>query len=167
MSHRIDRSSDHRSDHRSDVTTLFYDADCPVCSLEMDHLRERNHAGRLAFVDIGAPGFDPSPYGATLAEMNAEIHALLPDGSVLRGVPVLRLAYDAVGLGWMMGFTGWTPWRGAFDAAYRVFARHRLPISRTAAPLIRGLRALRARRMARRMQQCSSGACDVEPPQGR
>lgn len=149
-----------------DVTTLFYDASCPVCSLEMDHLRERNHAGRLAFVDIAAPGFDPSPYGATLAEMNDEIHALLPDGRVIRGVPVLRLAYDAVGLGWMMGFTGWAPWRGAFDHAYRVFARYRQPISRAAAPLIHRIRAARARRMARRMQQCGSGACSVHRASG-
>src|SRR5262245_25248882 len=38
--------------------TLFYDASCPVCALEMDHLRERDIEGRLIFVDIGAPGFD-------------------------------------------------------------------------------------------------------------
>lgn len=149
------------------VTTLFYDAACPVCSLEMDHLRERDRAGRLAFVDISAPGFDPMPFGATLAEMDAEIHALLPDGRVIRGVPVLRLAYDAVGLGWAMSFTGWAPWRGAFDAAYRTFARHRRPISRAAAPLIDGIRALRARRIASRMQRCSAGACDLDAADDR
>ena len=36
--------------------TLLYDASCPVCSLEMDHLRARNLAGTLAFIDMSVAG---------------------------------------------------------------------------------------------------------------
>jgi len=144
--------------------TLFYDAGCPVCALEMDHLRERDRSGRLVFVDIAAPGFDPAPYGVSLADMNAEIHGLCADGRLTRGVAVLRLAYDAVGLGWVLRPTGW-PWaRPLFDRAYRVFARHRQLISRVAAPLIHGLRQARARQTAKRMRACRDGACRM--PQG-
>ena len=135
--------------------TLLYDAGCAVCSLEMDHLRERDHDGKLRFVDISAPGFDAAPLGATLAALDAEIHGVLPDGSVIRGVPVLRLAYEAVGLGWVTRPTGWAPLQPMFDAGYRVFARHRRFISLVAAPLIN---AVRAQRMARRMNECASGA---------
>ena len=141
--------------------TLLYDGTCPVCSLEMDHLRARDLAGRLVFVDIAQPGFDPARYGASLAAMDAEIHGVLPDGSLLRGVGVLRLAYAAVGLGWVLRPTGWGPLRPLADAGYRVFARHRRTISRLAAPLIDGVRAARARRTAERMQACASGACDI------
>jgi predicted DCC family thiol-disulfide oxidoreductase YuxK len=149
--------------------TLFYDAACPVCSLEMDHLRERDAAERLVFVDIGAPGFDAAAHGATLQAMNAEIHAKRPDGSMLKGVEVLRLAYEAVGLGWVLRASTWPVLQPAFEIAYRTFARHRIDISRAAAPLIRSLRTLRARRMAQRMRECSAGACatdrraDVDP----
>jgi hypothetical protein len=80
---------------------------------------------------------------------------------VLRGVEVLRLAYAAVGLGWVMRPTGWTPLRPLFDAGYRVFARHRRSISRAAAPLIDAVRAARARRTAQRMRDCAAGACDL------
>lgn len=139
--------------------TLLYDAGCPVCALEMDHLRARNDAGRLVFVDIGAPGFDPVPYGSTLEAMNAEIHALRADGQVMRGVQVLRLAYEAVGLGWVMRPVGFGPLRGVSERAYRAFARNRHTISRAAAPLIHVLRAWRARRALRAMQRCASGAC--------
>ena len=142
--------------------TLFYDAACPVCSLEMDHLRERDVAGRLIFVDIGAPGFDAAAHGATLQAMNAEIHAKRPDGSMLKGVEVLRLAYDAVGLGWVLRASAWPLLRPAFDVAYRGFARHRIAISRVAAPLIRSLRDLRARRTVHRMRECSTGACTTD-----
>ena len=142
--------------------TLFYDGACPVCSLEMDHLRERSRDGRLVFVDIAAPGFDAARYGATLDAMNAEIHGLLPDGSMLRGVEVLRRAYAAAGLGWVLQPTGWAPFAPLAEAAYRLFARHRRRISRCAAPLIHAVRARRAERTMRRMARCRGGACEVD-----
>ena len=113
--------------------TLFYDAACPVCSLEMDHLREHNRDGR--------------PYAIAGARAD-------------RGVEVLRLAYAAAGLGWVLQPTGWAPLRPLFDAGYRVFARHRRAISRAAAPLIDSVRAARARRMTQRMRDCAAGACE-------
>ena len=144
--------------------TLFYDAACPVCSLEMDELRARDRAGRLVFVDISAPGFDASAHGATWAQMDAQIHALRPDGSLVRGVEVLRLAYAAVGLGWVLQPTGWAPLRPLFDAGYRVFARHRRAISRLAAPLIDRTRERRAQRVASGMQACAGGHCARSEP---
>jgi predicted DCC family thiol-disulfide oxidoreductase YuxK len=149
-------------DHKTYPLTLFYDAGCPVCSLEMDHLRERNRDGRLVFVDISAPGFDPAPYGVTWAAMDAQIHGLTAGGSMMRGVQVLRLAYQAAGLGWVLRPVGWTPLRPLAEAGYRVFARHRRTLSRFAAPLIDGIRAARANRMAERMRDCRSGACEVD-----
>lgn len=147
--------------------TLLYDAACPVCALEMDHLRARNGEGRLAFVDIAQPGFDPAPYGATLAAMDAEIHGVWADGAPVRGLEALRLAYAAVGLGWVLRPTGLAPLRPLFDAGYRLFARHRRPISRAAAPLINALRRHRARQVAARMARCRGGLCtrpqDTEP----
>jgi predicted DCC family thiol-disulfide oxidoreductase YuxK len=139
--------------------TLLYDANCSVCALEMDHLRERTEVGKLVFVDIGAEGFDPAPYGASFEAMDAEIHGVLPDGSVIKGVEVLRLAYAAAGLGWVLRPTGWAPLRPFFDMGYRVFARHRRRISRTAAPVIDAVRAMRARRTVHRMNECANGAC--------
>ncbi len=141
--------------------TLFYDAACPVCALEMDHLRERDVDHKLAFVDIGAAGFDPAPFGVTWAQMDAQIHAMRPDGSMVRGVEALRLAYAGAGLGWVLRPTGWAPLKPWFDLGYRVFARHRRSISRAAAPLIDAVRAARAARITSRMQQCSAGACSA------
>lgn len=140
--------------------TLFYDAACPVCSLEMDHLRERDRSHRLGFVDISAAGFDPSPWGVSASALDAEIHGLCADGTMLRGVEVLRLAYAAAGLGWVLRPTGWAPLKPLFDLGYRVFARHRREVSRAAAPLIARLRARRAKQTAECMRRCSSGACD-------
>lgn len=138
--------------------TLLYDAACPVCSLEMDHLRERDAAGRLTFVDIAAPGFDAAAYGATYAALDAELHGVWADGTVVKGLATLRAAYAAVGLGWVLRPTGLAPVRPVFDLAYRLFARYRRPISRVAAPLID---TVRARRTLARMARCRGGACDI------
>ena len=143
--------------------TLYYDAACPVCALEMDHLRERDAAQRLRFVDIAAPGFDAAALGLDLAALDAELHGRWADGSTVTGMAALRAAYDAAGLGWVLRPTGFGPLRPAFDAAYRLFAQHRRRISHAAAPVIEAVRSLRARRTSRRMADCRSGACSVAP----
>ena len=125
---------------------VFYDASCPVCALEMDQLRARDADGKLVLVDMSAPGFDAACHGFAHADLDAAIHAVRPDGSIVRGMPVLRLAYAAAGLGWLLRPTAVGPLRPVFDAAYRVFARHRKSISRALAPAIAALRARRERR---------------------
>ena len=139
--------------------TLLFDGRCPVCTLEMDHLRERDTAHRLRLIDFTLPGFDPAPWGSTLEAMNAEIHGYTADGRELRGMAALRLAYAAVDLGWVLRPTGIGPLRALFDLGYRGFARHRRTISRLAAPLIEVVRLHRARAALQRMATCREGAC--------
>jgi len=141
--------------------TLYYDAACSVCALEMDHLRARDAAQRLRFVDIAAPGFDAAALGLELAALDAELHGRWADGRTVVGMAALRAAYAAAGLGWVLRPTGFAPLRPGFDAAYRLFAQHRRRISRVAAPGIEAVRSLRARRALGRMAACRSGACAV------
>ena len=124
--------------------TIFYDASCPVCALEMDQLGARDTTGRLVLVDMSAPGFDARCHGFSHAELDSAIHAVRPDGSIVRGMAVLRLAYAAAGLGWLLRPSAIGPLRPAFDAAYRVFARHRKSISRALGPAITAVRGRRA-----------------------
>lgn len=138
--------------------TLFYDAACPVCNLEMDNLKARNTGGQLRFVDISHPAFDPAPLGLSLQALNGLLHAQRPDGSLVVGVEVFRLAYGAVGLGRWTAPTQWrwvAPW---IDQAYAVFARNRYGISRATMPLLQWLRRYRARRRVARIEQASQQA---------
>ena len=61
---------------------------------------------------------------------------------------MLRLAYAAAGLGWLLRPSAFGPLRPAFDAAYRVFARHRKSISRALAPAINAVRDRREKKEA-------------------
>lgn len=136
--------------------TLLYDGKCPVCSLEMDELRARDGDQRLRFEDISVPGFDAAPWGATAAELDALLHAVDAQGRTWRGVPALRLAYSAVGLGRFWAPTAWPLLAPLFDGGYAWFAQNRRGISRAAAPLIEHIAAVRA---TRRMQRCADGRC--------
>jgi predicted DCC family thiol-disulfide oxidoreductase YuxK len=109
---------------------LLYDGACPLCLREVRFLQRRNHAGRLAFEDITAPGFDPATYGTTHAELMGVMHGVYPDGRVVRRVAVFREAYRAVGLGWLLAPTAWPGVSWIADRAYGVFARNRLRIGK-------------------------------------
>lgn len=145
--------------------TLLYDGACPVCTLEMDNLKARNADNLLRFIDISVPGFDASPYGASIAEMNALIHARRADGTLVIGVEVFRLAYGAVGLGRWVAPTGWPLLKPLFDAAYAVFARHRYFFSGWMTPAINWIASRRIKENARRAllasQACKEGRCEL------
>jgi len=112
--------------------TLYFDGLCPLCVREAAWLRGRDRHGRLRFVDIAAPGFDPAtaipghPLEAT--DFAARIHGLHPDGRLATGVEVFREAYRRIGLGWLLAPTGWPLVRPLADAGYRCFARNRIRI---------------------------------------
>ena len=119
-----------------DALTIFCDASCPVCSLEVELLSRRDRDARLSWIDISAPGFDAAAHGFSQGELDAVIHAVRADGSVVRGLDVLRLAYGAAGLGWLAEATRRPVLKAMSDAGYRFFARHRHTISRVLAPML-------------------------------
>ncbi|NIF55091.1 DUF393 domain-containing protein [Burkholderia sp. Ax-1724] len=112
--------------------TLYIDGNCPLCVAEAKRLRAWDRHGRLAFVDIAQPDFDPVPLGTDLAALNRQIHAWTADGRCLIGIDTLVAAYAAVGKGWMVAPLRVPMLRPFFRAAYRAFARNRMRLSRWA-----------------------------------
>ena len=107
--------------------TLFFDGACPMCRAEMASLRGRDAAGRLRYADVRAPGF-AAPDGTTLNAMLISIHARTADGRLVTGTETLRLAYRAIGLGWLLAPTGWPPLRRVSERAYLWAARNRFAL---------------------------------------
>ena len=130
--------------------TLFFDGRCPVCRAEMQSLRQRDAAGRLRFEDIRADGF-VLPHGTTLEHMLNTLHGRTAGDRLVVGVETLRLAYGAVGLGWLVAPTAWPLLRGASERAYLWFARHRFSM-----PAWLGLAALGGRS---RRAHCDDSTC--------
>ncbi|MBT8446733.1 MAG: DUF393 domain-containing protein [Gammaproteobacteria bacterium] len=105
--------------------TIYYDGDCPICALEIRNLRRLDDDGRLDFVDVTAPAFDAASSGKTREELLARMHARRADGSIETGMQVFRGAYERVGKGWMVRWTGWPGVRQVFDWLYLRFANNR------------------------------------------
>jgi len=110
--------------------TLLYDSKCPFCKLEVEWLQKRDGKGRLGAIDIAAEGFDAAHFGLSNELVHARLHGVQADGTVLEGMPAIRAAWRAAGLGWVMAPTGWPVLRWFADLGYIVFARYRVPLGR-------------------------------------
>ncbi|MDR7268491.1 putative DCC family thiol-disulfide oxidoreductase YuxK [Pelomonas saccharophila] len=128
--------------NQSQIHTVYYDGACPLCRGEMALLMARNGAGLLEFIDIAAPGFDPTPLGVSLDAMLKLIHVRRPDGGWLIGIPAFEVIYAATGF---PGIARWLrrPWFAALAArAYPWLVKHRYQMPHN---LVRGLFRLQER----------------------
>ncbi|HIK16598.1 MAG TPA: DUF393 domain-containing protein [Leptolyngbyaceae cyanobacterium M33_DOE_097] len=134
---------------------LLYDGECPLCLREVDFLKRRD-AGRglVVFVDIADPAYEPMANGGVDFETAmGRIHAVLPDGSVIKNVAVFRQIYEVLGLGWVYAITK-LPIIGAIaDFVYGIWANLRLKV--TGRPDLQTL--VRQRKAA-----CSSDRCRLD-----
>jgi predicted DCC family thiol-disulfide oxidoreductase YuxK len=69
--------------------------------------RRKEHGGRLVFVDISTPDFDPTPYGTTLPEFMYEMHAIDRSGEVYCGIEAFRAIWQAFPASTLYGVLGW------------------------------------------------------------
>ena len=110
--------------------TLLFDSECPFCKLEVEWLQRRDRRGLLHAIDIAAADFDAGRFGLTKERVHARLHGITADGTVIEGMPAIRAAWRAAGLGWVMAPTGWPVLRWFCDLGYLVFARYRVPLGR-------------------------------------
>lgn len=137
---------------------LLYDGECPLCVREVNFLQRRD-AGRglVAFVDIAADDYTPAAHGGVDFETAmGRIHAVLPDGTVIKNVEVFRRVYDVLGIGWIYAITK-LPVVGAIaDKLYELWADWRLAL--TGRPDLATIMAERQKRL-----DCSTeGRCQLE-----
>jgi predicted DCC family thiol-disulfide oxidoreductase YuxK len=128
---------------------MLYDSLCPMCRWEVAQLRKRDVSGRLQFEDITSPDFDPSRYGLTMRDVVGTMHAVLPDGTVLRGVEVFSGAYRAVGLSRLATLIEFRPLRPLVKLVYRLFATIRPRLSAFEPGMAAG-------------DSCETGTCRVD-----
>ncbi len=108
---------------------ILYDGNCPICRRKVAFLKKRDRKGKLRFSDIREAEGLPKQTGIPMEQLEKQIHAVLPDGTVIRRMDVIRAAYREVGLGWLAAPTGWPILRPCFDALYGLVAKYRLAIS--------------------------------------
>lgn len=119
------------SDSPSWQIELLYDGECPLCVREVNFLKQRDaDRGLVAFVDIADPAYRPADHaGVDFETAMGRIHAVLPDGTVIKNVEVFRRVYEILGMGWIYAVTR-LPIVGALaDALYGIWADWRLRLT--------------------------------------
>lgn len=139
--------------------TIYYDASCPLCNGEMTNLMLRNTEGLLVFVDASPADFVSPIAGTTRHELMNMIHAVRADGQVVKGVEVFRLAYGAVGLGWVTAPTALPGLRQLADLAYPWVVRNRYGFPRRLVALLFEGPTRRAAEQAARRARCNADTC--------
>ena len=110
---------------------LLYDGECPLCMREVRFLQKRD-AGRglVEFVDIASDDYSPQQHGGIDYETAmGRIHAVLPDGTVVKDIEVFRRVYEVLGMGWVYALTK-IPLIGAIaNWIYGIWAKFRLVLT--------------------------------------
>lgn len=110
---------------------LLYDGECPLCVREVNFLTKKD-AGRgiVKFVDISSLDYDPQDNaGIDFATAMGVIHAILPDGTIVKNVEVFRQVYEQLGMGWVYGITKIKIIGAIADWLYKIWADWRLKIT--------------------------------------
>lgn len=110
---------------------LLYDSECPLCMREVNFLRKRDaNRGLVEFVDIADENYHPAANGGVEFETAmGRIHAILPDGTIVKNVEVFRRVYEILGMGWIYAATK-LPIIGAIaNRLYGIWADWRLALT--------------------------------------
>jgi predicted DCC family thiol-disulfide oxidoreductase YuxK len=132
---------------------LLYDGLCPLCMREVNFLQRRD-AGRgiVAFVDIADLDYDPEAHGGVeFEDAMGRIHAVLPDGTVIRDVAVFRRVYEELGMGWIYAATQWPIVGAIANQLYTLWAKLRLRL--TGRPTLEEIVADRQKNLEAKVQQ--------------
>ena len=110
---------------------LLYDGECPLCVREVNFLTKKDRGrGIVNFVDIADIDYNPQDNAdIDFATAMGRIHAILPDGTVIKNVEVFRRVYEELGMGWIYAITK-VPVVGAIaNWLYGIWADWRLKLT--------------------------------------
>lgn len=107
---------------------LLFDGACPLCVREVSFLKRKDgDRGLIKFIDIAAEDYDPADNANIDFETAmGRIHAVLPNGEIVRDVEVFRQIYDILGIGWIYAVTKLPVIGRVADILYGVWADYRL-----------------------------------------
>ena len=110
--------------------TFLFDGACPLCLRETNFLKKRDILNQIAFIDINSKDYDQSLFNnISFSEAMLNLHGIMENGEIIRGLDVLAYSYELVGLGWV-----YYPLKIKFLSpilrlVYRYWAKYRLQIT--------------------------------------
>ena len=110
--------------------TVFYDAECPICSREVHWLQRKDNAKVLQFISIDSPECRAAVPELSTEELSRVIYGKTSAGALLSRVDVFREIYSLMGYRKLVSFSRLWGIRSLLDVSYAVFAKLRVPLGR-------------------------------------
>ena len=113
-----------------DKFIFLFDGGCPLCLRETRFLKNKDSSNKINFIDINNDSYNPSLYkDISYAEAMSNLHGILENGDIIKGLDVLAYSYELIGLGWV-----YYPLKIEFLAPllrlfYQYWAKYRLKIT--------------------------------------
>ena len=81
---------------------FLFDGGCPLCLRETKFLKKKDLLNKIKFIDINNENYNPSLYqGISYVDAMANLHGILENGEIIKGLDVLAYSYKLIGLGWV------------------------------------------------------------------
>ena len=110
--------------------TFLYDGGCPLCLRETKFLKKKDISNRINFVDINNNSYNPSSYkDISYAEAMSNLHGILENGDIIKGLDVLAYSYNLIGLGWVYYPLKIDLIAPVLRLVYKYWAKYRLKIT--------------------------------------
>ena len=109
---------------------FLFDGGCPLCLRETNFLKSKDELNKIDFVDINSVNYNPILFkDISYAEAMSNLHGILENGNIIKGLDVLAYSYELIGLGWV-----YYPLKIEFFAPvlrllYKYWAKYRLKIT--------------------------------------
>ncbi len=109
---------------------FLFDGGCPLCLRETNFLKSKDELNKIDFVDINNVNYKPILFkNISYAEAMSNLHGILENGNIIKGLDVLAYSYELIGLGWV-----YYPLKIEFLAPvlrlfYKYWAKYRLKIT--------------------------------------
>ena len=113
-----------------DKFIFLFDGACPLCLRETSFLKKKDVLNKINFVDINNEQYNPVLFkDISYADAMANLHGILENGKIIKGLDVLAYSYELIGLGWV-----YYPLKIEFLAPvlrlfYKYWAKYRLKIT--------------------------------------
>ena len=109
---------------------FLFDGGCPLCVRETNFLKSKDELNKINFVDINNNEYNPILFkDISYSEAMSNLHGILENGNIIKGLDVLAYSYELIGLGWV-----YYPLKIEFLAPvlrlfYKYWAKYRLKIT--------------------------------------
>ena len=81
---------------------FLFDGGCPLCLRETSFLKKKDLLKKINFVDINNSDYNPFLFkNISYAEAMSNLHGILENGDIIKGLDVLAYSYELVGLAWV------------------------------------------------------------------